>query len=373
MALGGRGWNHILNRLSSATGRSVRLIGVHGSCVATAPAIEVAGGVDPIVVARAIHDEDPMPVMCSDGWRGVAVVLSAGRRRVGMLAVEGERSESVDHALDAARVPMCIEAVRRDAEAAARSESASWLIDELRFGPLRDSAEPIRVAARYGLRLDLPHLAVVFDYSGTNVHAWRTALSWIEFPVRVDGREGWTILSDGDHELHRIRTRLQGMVGTDMDVLVASGSVVDDVTEVSRSFREAEAALAVVRRNRQRSPLRFRELGLLGLMMSVPRERLDEFVRLHLGPILERPELLETLEAWIELDGRRSAVAERLFIHRNSVGYRIGRIRELLGADPGTMSASLQLHAALVAKHALIILDDLQQQPRGAPIHPRTE
>jgi DNA-binding PucR family transcriptional regulator len=42
-----------------------------------------------------------------------------------------------------------------------------------------------------------------------------------------------------------------------------------------------------------------------------------------------------------------------LHIHRNSVGYRIGRIRDLLGADPFDPWTALQLRAALEARDIL--------------------
>ncbi|MCI0582839.1 MAG: helix-turn-helix domain-containing protein, partial [Chloroflexi bacterium] len=90
---------------------------------------------------------------------------------------------------------------------------------------------------------------------------------------------------------------------------------------------------------------------------SVPPERLRRFVATHLGPILDRPDLVDTLAAWYGEKGSRAAVARRLHVHRNSVGYRIGRIRELLGADPFDPWTALQLRAALEALAILTALD----------------
>jgi hypothetical protein len=370
LALAGGGWELMLSHVARVTGRSVRLIGVHGACLVAAPS--PGAGVDAVVVAGATQEQGPVALTCLDGWRGHAIALTAGRRRIGLLAVSGDRSAEVDAVLAAARVPVCIEAARRDAAAAERSESASWLIDEIRFGSLLKAHDLARVAARFALRLDLPHVAAAFDYSGTNAQTWRTGLSWIEFPVRIVGTTGWTILPDSAQEIDRIRSRLQGMVGNDRPILVACGSVVSDVAELPRSFREAEAALAVRRRSPSLEVMRFSDLGLLGLLLSVPRARLEDFVHASLKPILNRPDLLETLEAWIQLGGRRSAVAERLLIHRNSVGYRMGRVRELLGIDPSEMAASVQLHAAFLARDAVAVIEELQQQAGGSPVNPRT-
>src|SRR5690606_3418709 len=262
---------------------------------------------------------------------------------------------------------------RRDAEAAARAESASRLIDEVRFGLMRDPEEFIRLAERFGLSLERPHAAVVFAYDGANQRTWHTALTWVEMPVRHDGTYGWTILPDDPREVTRIRTRLQGMVGNDAPVLAATGSVVDDLDETPRSFFEAEAALAVLRRRAPLTELRFADLGVVGLLMSVPRDRLRDFVQAQLAPILDREDLLDTLTAWLDTNGSRVAVANRLDIHRNSVGYRMGKIRELLGSDPADASTTLQVQAALAAREVIAVLDELHEQQRGEPVNPRTD
>lgn len=358
LALSGRGWQELLARLREATGRDARLLGVHGQVMASAPD-GARGAVDPGTVAHLGDIGEPAPLECSDGWRGTAVALRAGRRHVGLLALEGPPDERCTAMLLDARVPVCIVAVRRDVEAAARAESGSRLIDEVRYGPLRDPDQVLRAAERFGLALDLPHAAAVFAYDGGNQQTWATALSWIEMPVRHADGAGWTVLvGDTDAELTRIRTRLQGMVGGDADVLAASGSVVTEVGETSRSFFEAEAALALLRRRPTMVELRFSGLGLAGLLLSVHRDRLRAFVNRELRPILERDDLILTLTAWLEANGSRAAVAHRLGIHRNSVGYRMGRIRELLGFDPLDAREVLRIHAAIVAREVLIVLDE---------------
>lgn len=72
-----------------------------------------------------------------------------------------------------------------------------------------------------------------------------------------------------------------------------------------------------------------------------------------MGPILERPELLTTLQAWLTAGGSRLAVSERLHLHRNSVGYRVGQLKQLLGADPLDPPNAAILHAALAAREVL--------------------
>ena len=369
MALAGIGWPALVRRLAELSAAPVRLIGVHGGCLAAAPNPSAAG-LDPGEVTR-LDRHGPSAVRCLDGWEATAMRIDAGPRSVGVLAIGGTRSANSEQLLEAARLAVAIEAVRRDAQAQARAESAGRLIDEVRFGVLRDPDEVTRIAERFGLRLDRPHVAVAFHYEGANQRTWHAALNWVEYPIRLDQRTGWTILADDVAERSRIQTRLQGMVGTDAPVVVACGSVVQGALDTPRSFNDAEFTLAVLRRSGGRNELSFDELGTLGLLISVPTERLSRFVTAKLGPILDRPELIDTLTEWYQANGSRTAVAGRLHIHRNSVGYRLAKVGELLGIELSDISSTTDLRTALTAREALCILTQHEHQTRGDPVHPK--
>lgn len=75
-------------------------------------------------------------------------------------------------------------------------------------------------------------------------------------------------------------------------------------------------------------------LGAL-LLAADPEVRADLRARV-LAPLADlRPssadKLAETLRAWVLHQGRREAVAEELFIHPQTVRYRVGQLRELYG------------------------------------------
>jgi hypothetical protein len=61
-------------------------------------------------------------------------------------------------------------------------------------------------------------------------------------------------------------------------------------------------------------------------------------------------ELLPALELLYDSGGAVQEVAGRLHLHRSSVYNRLGRIRQLLGVDPLSGVARLELHAALKAR-----------------------
>ncbi|MET3904628.1 hypothetical protein ABIE35_003211 [Paenarthrobacter sp. 4246] len=61
-------------------------------------------------------------------------------------------------------------------------------------------------------------------------------------------------------------------------------------------------------------------------------------------------ELLPILELLYDSDGSVQDVAAKLHLHRSSIYNRLGRIRQLIGADPLSGAIRVELHAALKAR-----------------------
>src|SRR5204863_744041 len=158
LALSGEGYGALLRRIATEAGRVVRLIAVHGGLLATSedgvtapaasepasgiPASEsLTRGLAPLVARSALATDEPTDVVCTDGMPAVAVALRAGPRRVGLLLIEAPATDEIRSLMEAATVPLAIEAVRRDAEATARAESAVRLVEELRFGTFRNEEQ----------------------------------------------------------------------------------------------------------------------------------------------------------------------------------------------------------------------------------------
>ncbi len=92
--------------------------------------------------------------------------------------------------------------------------------------------------------------------------------------------------------------------------------------------------------------------ALAGALESVEgrREVRAALCRL-LAPIREYDErtqsdLASTLRTFIALGGNLQSTAEALFLHRNSVSYRLQRVEALTGVDPRDRQARLALTAA---------------------------
>ncbi|RDI52861.1 DNA-binding PucR family transcriptional regulator [Nocardia mexicana] len=73
------------------------------------------------------------------------------------------------------------------------------------------------------------------------------------------------------------------------------------------------------------------------------RDRLAE----RIAPLLRSPHLLETLDAHLRHGSDRKAAAAEIHVHPNTFSYRLRRIAELTGTDPGDPNGSRLLAAAL--------------------------
>jgi len=93
------------------------------------------------------------------------------------------------------------------------------------------------------------------------------------------------------------------------------------------------------------------ELGLTGLLAAVSDERLVDYSRRHLGPLVEhdtarKAALVATLRAYLET-GEQQQAAQRLRVHPNTLRYRLDRIREITGLDLEDPETRLNLAVAL--------------------------
>ena len=159
--------------------------------------------------------------------------------------------------------------------------------------------------------------------------------------VRRNGVSAWRV--DHDHE--------EGLIGLRMGYGVAR--LAEDLANaargrvgISRTFTSVEQASAARREARlacaaatpaSRELIRFEEAPLAVLLAGTP-DGAAAFVRTILGPVLDLPDearqgLLQTARTWLAQGGSTSAAAGQLFLHRNTVRYRMRKLQELTGRN----------------------------------------
>ncbi|MGA2529960.1 MAG: helix-turn-helix domain-containing protein [Acidimicrobiales bacterium] len=108
--------------------------------------------------------------------------------------------------------------------------------------------------------------------------------------------------------------------------------------EVRRSLADAEFALTLTISAVDKPVAVFDELGVWRLLARPDANDLQQLVDTWIGPLIDydrdhRSELLKTLVAYLNEFGALEATAAKLFVHRNSLRYRLVRISELTGWD----------------------------------------
>jgi purine catabolism regulator len=115
------------------------------------------------------------------------------------------------------------------------------------------------------------------------------------------------------------------------------GTSAGELSEWRDSFRRAGQALALARRFKGPKPLYYPDLSVYRLLMQIEHNpELIGFQEQTLGPLLSHEnhgEFVRTLEAYFENNGNLSQTAETLYIHRNTLLYRMERIAAILKFD----------------------------------------
>jgi DNA-binding PucR family transcriptional regulator len=101
-------------------------------------------------------------------------------------------------------------------------------------------------------------------------------------------------------------------------------------------------------------PLLFEHLGVYRVLLG-PNSARDRrnFIDEALGPVVRYDvkhgsDLVDTLRTWVTADYNVTEAAARLYVHTNTLKYRLKRIRALLGGDPSRGDLRLQVELALM-------------------------
>jgi len=151
-----------------------------------------------------------------------------------------------------------------------------------------------------------------------------------------EGRALLTLCRIGEHRIADFPEPLKKLL-QDSGLDIAIGNAFHDLTKLRAFFLQTLALLDIGRR---RDPdahfYTYRSYALDYIALYHTREAPLEMIcpvelmELYRLSDKESRETLQTLRVFLQSDGRQSRAAERLYIHRSTVVYRIGKIRQLL-------------------------------------------
>ncbi len=378
VAAAGGGRSGIADALHELTGRAVAIEDRYGNLRAWAgpgrpdpyPKEPVARRAE--LLGRLERELRPMH------YRGRLVALAVARPGVaGLIALadpDGDAGSTDVMALEHGVTVLAAELARLrglvDAELRLRGE----LVNDLLNG-MEDDAAAVR-AEVLGHDLNRPHRVVLVQGtaaqpgdsgSGDFLHAVRRAAVETQLHALIGARSNSVVIvAGGDADWAALRAATLHELGGG-ECRIGVGEPSERPSGLPRSYREAELALrmqAAAAVSDQVSS--YAELGVFRMLAALPEQRdVERFVRQWLGALIDYDgrrgtELVNTLSEYLEQGGNHAVTSRRLSVHRNTLKYRMQRIRELSGLDPGQPDVRFNLQ---LAARAWATLQALRRDP----------
>jgi sugar diacid utilization regulator len=323
--------------------------------VAELASIEAGGPVAIALPSRGLVVSYPRELALEGATVELEVPVIAAEKEIGavrLLASSNGAVPQVDvgEVVRAAALAVLAEVAVSDARDEVEHELRASLIEDLRAGGV-EAAEVARRAARLGSELPRGAIALVAEIQSSRPRG-AAALVESEWPGAladlIEGRV-YAILParGGDDAPERSQAGARRLVGRlRSHGPAAASSFYADPAELHEAVREAELMLDVARRDERLAEQIEAGAGdgvyrlLFRALISDPDE-VRTFYEETVAPVIEhdrqyRSDLLATLEAYLANDCNMNATARAIFAHRHTVAYRLDRVRELTGLDPGS-------------------------------------
>lgn len=137
---------------------------------------------------------------------------------------------------------------------------------------------------------------------------------------------------------------------TQVEVKIGIGRYHPGRDGLLRSYRDAKTALILGQRAEQEDRVFcLTDLGLPALICPDEETKLDVAQHL-LNPLDYEPDLLRTLELYLASNCELALTANRLCVHRNTLGYRLDKVESLIGLNPRRFEDAVQIKLALLVK-----------------------
>jgi DNA-binding PucR family transcriptional regulator len=160
------------------------------------------------------------------------------------------------------------------------------------------------------------------------------------------------LLTAGEADLADLHRAISTDVGSERGS-IGLGSAVAVPSQLPQSFSEAQRALEIKRGSAAPyGTQRFEDLGVYRILdPGDSRPEVRGFMLEWLGDLLDydctkQAELVKTLARYLDCGGNYDLTADSLKVHRSTLRYRLGRIRDITGRDLNDADARLNLHLA---------------------------
>ncbi len=397
-----KGLEAILSTLSALVGCSAVLFDFHGVVLCEAAyrrqlGAELVADLWGLISDRRA-DRQNFALSMDGVGSGVQVYPVVASHRIGaFLAVvkdSGDFSEYDRIILHNVVTVTALELVKKKAVAETEKRLAGDFFDELIASDLYEE-EIARRLAFFGLEPQSPHLIVLVDIDVLEGEgaAQRTEaatqdikerLHWTvdEFMARRDvlcisaSRSDSVVIlvqpgKRDTEEIIRMAGELQAVIAEmlpEISVSVGIGRPHRQLIDLRQSYYEASYAIKIRKlKGEPRVIASFDDLGSYGLLLGLQDTlSLEVFYDSVLGKLQEYDEqnssdLVKSLACFLEANGHWGDAAEKLYVHRHTLRYRMKRVEEITGRDLDQSQDRMEFWLALKAKELI------DQSKKGKP------
>ena len=194
-----------------------------------------------------------------------------------------------------------------------------------------------------------------------------------DFVVAMDEHNVVLVKDVEDIDQAKLQEKLSSIAGSLVDNLLAEamikvrvgyGNPTDVLPKITESYQEAKMALEVGRLFYvEKEIMAYDRLGIGRLIYQLPMSLCEMFIREVFGDevpqILDDEEAMSTISKFFENNLNISETARQLYVHRNTLVYRLERIEKSIGLDIRTFDD------AMIFKIATMVLAHIKDSRQG--------
>lgn len=181
--------------------------------------------------------------------------------------------------------------------------------------------------------------------------------------IQVDNSHSVIIADFIDIDTAEIDTFIGGIVDeirleTTETLYVGIGTKIENVFQLNRAYEDALLALKIgMIFYTNEHVFNFSKLGLAKLIYELPidvcKKFIDDVLPGDIKTFLEDKEILKSIKVFFKSNLNISVAARDLYVHRNTLVYRLDKINKLTGYDLGNFDDAVVINTALMIKDYL--------------------
>ncbi|MGI6031009.1 MAG: CdaR family transcriptional regulator [Eubacteriales bacterium] len=290
---------------------------------------------------------------------------------IGVIGITGRREEVEQHGKIIKKMTeiLVLDSYLKE-QGQLESRTRSYFIEEWIFGNSHEDDRSFELRGRLlGLDILKPRIAAVMYLSARNEELPEIEMQRIREKIFKDARQ--EIEYDRDNivisigpkciflmsskstsfvreKLAHIKQKLEAAYP--VKAACGVGTLCGNYNEVNQSYNEAEKALKVSLSAPDWSIKLYEEINVELFIEEIPHRIKKEFVSKIFQGCSDREiqEWIEILDVFFKHNGSINKAADELFIHKNTLQYRINKLIRRTGFDPRTTRDGLLLYLALL-------------------------